>query len=483
MKKSKLVVLLKSLTPQEFKQFHKYIRSPFFTQSKDVLKLYNYLRKHYPNFDSANLNRETIFAKLYPNEKFNGSRLRNLILKITKILEDFLIYINFKQDTFQKEKVLAEIYGKRNLNVIFKKKTENLLAELEQLPFRDSDYYINKYALQRDYYFHLNTPRQGAIKKMINDAYADLNHFFALEQQLIKLELKTREKIFSEIYHNIQPKALNLILAKESKVYELFKKIIDLIDKQEEENYFETKALFLTNMDALKKENQLRILVCLLNFALNQTTQKGAIFIEEAFELYKVGLALGTFMTPPNLIPGMTFLNIITVSASLKEFDWAKAFIDKYETALDSEVAHVFKPISLANLHFYQGKFGETIQIINSNKLTDSILSILARLLVLRSFYELSLRDQTYAQSFYAYLNSFEKYLTRERKLNSKKVKGYTNFIFIFKKLIKIKTKRKIEFEDISFLEQHLSTLKPISAKSWLQEKLVTLKRKGNQEQ
>ena len=132
MHNSKLITILKALNPEEFKQFHRYIHSPFNTQSTELLELFDYLRGYYPDFDSPKLEREHVFQQLYPKEKFNGPRLRNLLFKINKILEEYLIYLEFQQNDYRRKKVLNQIYGKRNLNVIFKKKTEELISFLEK---------------------------------------------------------------------------------------------------------------------------------------------------------------------------------------------------------------------------------------------------------------------------------------------------------------------------------------------------------------
>jgi len=74
MQNSKLITLLKALSPEEFRQFYRYIRTPFFTKSADLLKLYEAIRKHYPDFNSPKLEKERLFKHLYPKETFNDAR-------------------------------------------------------------------------------------------------------------------------------------------------------------------------------------------------------------------------------------------------------------------------------------------------------------------------------------------------------------------------------------------------------------------------
>jgi len=476
MNNSKLIALLKALNPTEFRQFNRYLKSSFFTQSEDVLRLYAYLRKYYPDFSSPKLEREKAFAYLYPKEKFNGPRLRNLLLKITKILEEYFIYLEFQANEFEKKKLLTRIYGKRNLSVIYQQKTEELLDDLERQPFRNVDYFYHRYLLQKDFYFHLNTTRQGAINKKVEDAFLNLNYFFAMERLRFGAELKSRERIYAEKYNFSQNNKTEFIPPKHNKTYNLFQKIVELIEYQNEQVYFEAKSLFLEINEKINLKTQQDILLYLLNYALSQIAQKGSSFMREAFELYKIGLAKSIFITEQKSFSGVSFLNIVLVGSGLKEYEWTKNFIKEYSSLLDKSAIENFKPLAEATLYFYQEAFSRAITIINTNKFSESIIDINAKLLVLRAYYELFLLDNTYWQLLNSCLKNYEKYLSRDTKLDESKIKGYVNFIHIFKKFLKITIQKKYNHQSISTLIELLNTMSPVTAKPWLLDKISSFK-------
>lgn len=475
MKSSKLIQLLKVLDYQEFKQFYKYLQSSYFNQSEDVLRLYDYIRPHYPAFNSLKLERTKVFTHLYPEKIFNGPRLRNLILKITQILEKYLLHLEYEQDPFLKKKALTHIYGKRNLNVIFKQKTEDLLKELEEQPLRDAKYYYDRYCLLNDFYFHLNTPRDGVTKEKLIAAYHQLNYFFAIERLRFGMEFKNREKIFSDDFDFFQSDQLEFIPPENNTIYDLFKKVVDFITSPSEEIYFETKALFLGVIDNLQKEDQQRILFSLLNFALGQIAKKGKIFTQESFNLYQLGLSKSVFISEQNYFPGPTFLNIVHCGSSLKEIDWTKNFVQEYETFLDEKAKVNYYPIAVASLSFYQDDFSETVNVINASKFSNPLIAITAKLLALRAYYELCLKDSFYGQLLQFHIKAFEKFLSRDHNLEETKVQSYLNFIYIFKKFLKIEQKRSIDKVDILNLKDLLETIGPVSAKPWLQKKIESL--------
>ena len=80
MKNSKLISLLKSFSENELKEFRKFIDSSFFNkEGKYVLRFYNEVRKHYPDFTNASLERKNLFEKLYPGKSYDDVINRKLI--------------------------------------------------------------------------------------------------------------------------------------------------------------------------------------------------------------------------------------------------------------------------------------------------------------------------------------------------------------------------------------------------------------------
>jgi len=475
MKSSKLIKLLKALDYQEFKQFYKYLQSPYFTNSEDVLKLFDYLRPHYPAFNSEKLERSKAFAFLFPDKKFNGPRLRNLLLKITKILESYLIHLEHEQNNWEKKKQLTRIYGKRNINVIFKQNTTDLLKELEEQDIQDAKYYYDQYDLQTQYYFHQNTPRNSVTKEKLIAAYHNLNYFFTIERLRMGMEFKTREKIFSDSFEFFQSHQLEVIPPENSIIYDLFKKVVDFITAPSEVIYYETKVLFLEVNDNLHKDDQQRIVFSLLNFALSQISKQGETFTKEAFNLYQLGLSKSIFISQQNHFPGPTFMNIVHCGSSLNEIEWTKNFVQEYEVFLDETAKENYYPIALASLYFYQDDFNETIKIINATNFSNRLIAITAKLLALRAYYELYLEDNFYGQPLQFHIKAFERFLSRTHGLEETRVQSCLNFIYVFKRFLKVQQKKPLEQSDILQLADLLETVGPISAKPWLQIKIESL--------
>ena len=122
LKDTKLINLLKTLTPDEMKSFAKFISSSYFNSVKNYVKLFKELEKFYPKFDDDKLTNEYIYKKLFKAKAFNKQIMWNLISGFEKLAREFLI-----QNAFAKLKPLKHtlIFGElenRDLDKLFVKR-------------------------------------------------------------------------------------------------------------------------------------------------------------------------------------------------------------------------------------------------------------------------------------------------------------------------------------------------------------------------
>ncbi len=468
MQKSKLVILLKALNAEEFRQFYRYLKSPFFTKSKEVIQFYDYIRRFYPDFTDSKLDRIAIFTALYPKEKFNGPRIRNLVLKITKILEEYLIYLEYQQNDFQKKKLLTHIYGKRNVNVIFKQKTEELLADLENQPFRDADYFYHKYTLERDYYLFFHNHKDEKDLFPIKQAIKELKNFQELEQLKLSLYIRNRENIYAA-----SSKEKSRISDQNKSVAILYKEVLQLFEDNTNNNFVRVKHLFLAQKAKLRKADTQNILVILINQALKKVNVEADVYMNEVFSLYRLGID-EEILTENNTLHGFIYLNVVIYGAALGEYQWLDTFMPKYSPAISGSYTNDILVLSKAYYHFHKANFSQATNLISAHKFLNKRMEILAKTLSIRAFYELYHQDETLHGFLQNALDAFYKFLKRDFVLNNEKILTYLNFIKLLKRLVKVKHKNSTNAQKnnlISFLEAN----KPMIAVAWLRQKIEAI--------
>ena len=118
---SKLIYLLKSFTPEERKEFQKYIDSPFFNNETSISKFYSVLKKTAPDFHPKNIKKEKLYTKVYPGRSYNDVIMRNLISRTLRFAEGYITLKEFSIDFDYKSIIKMRALSNRNQSSLFEK--------------------------------------------------------------------------------------------------------------------------------------------------------------------------------------------------------------------------------------------------------------------------------------------------------------------------------------------------------------------------
>jgi hypothetical protein len=469
---TKLVSLLKSLDAAEFRKLHLFLQSPYYNRNQSVIDLYTCLRKYYPKFDSPRLEKEAVFRQLFPDRPFNMNSLRKLMSALTQLVEEYLLTLEYGQERFLKKRLLAGIYGRRNLFDLFQKSNLELIAELHAAPCRSQDYYAQLFHLNREMFFYPATDRKTSGKELLEQAMENLDSYYTLTKLQLSAEMRTRENILAE-KHSIRfleeiVRESRQSFASKNLLNLVYLNILDLHQGSDDPALFPSAiALFRKIIPGIDRLEQQTILHHLLNHCvrlinLGQTQRR-----QELFELYKLGIEFD-LLIENNQITEITFSNIVATGASMQAFEWTKDFISNYAVFLNEEVREDINALSIALLHFNKMEYDETIEALLRCSFSDILNLLKSRCLLLRTYYEKFLIDD----SFYFFLidqaNAFEKSIRRNKKIAKGKTRGYLNFIRFTKKIAQCRFRHKNTGE----LQQQLHAEETVSYKGWLLEKM-----------
>ncbi len=79
MQNSKLIRLLKSLKPAEFRELKDIIYTPYFNKNENIILFFEALKNFYPVIDQNELNDENINKKIYNYKSMIIIKFKNLI--------------------------------------------------------------------------------------------------------------------------------------------------------------------------------------------------------------------------------------------------------------------------------------------------------------------------------------------------------------------------------------------------------------------
>ena len=269
---SKLIQQLKGLNSKELKGLKSFLQSPYFNNSKDITKLFEVIRKHAPNYDSPYLEKERVFKKVFPGKSFQDVKLRNLMSKVSRLVEKYLIQAFYEEHNFEKEKLLTKIYGNRNCYSLFEQLSNKLLKEINARSVLHLSHFQDIHAISLSLYEHLQTNPKNQVH-LIKNAYEAFEQYYISERLRIAIGFKSRETQYQES-HPVPIDSFEYLLSKTNLAHTLYKKALVLLDHPEEFNYLELKEFVLKHEDSLSNQEVLLVLRLSLNYNIIRMNDK-----------------------------------------------------------------------------------------------------------------------------------------------------------------------------------------------------------------
>lgn len=477
MHNSKLFQLLRTLEASEIRWLYKFLKSPYHNSNPQYTRLFEYIKKCYPDLEHKKLDKKVAFGKLYPKEEFDPQKMRKLMHELAVLVEEFLVIHAIKNNPFKHRKFFIAELGKRNHYKAFEKETNTLLHELEQKEQRSEDHFLERYQLRKQLFAHPLTVRGQEGRDKLLRLSEELDHYFFLQKLITSVALKSNTKIFSsDLELSFVDKVLEKLEAKQQEIsidIGLFKDLNQLLNnKGDTISFTEVKQKYVIQRRYLDNYLSKTTLNFLLNFAVGKLSKGETDLIEDQFELYKIGLKDG-FLIQNDRITDKTFSNIIVCGAYLKEYKWTEEFIDNYGVFLDKILRTEIISFNKANLNFKQQKFKEAIEILNRTDFKKILYLINARMLTLECYYECLCTDDSYYDLLMSQIDAFEKFVHRQNNLSNLKKESYLNFAKALRKI----TKQKFNNQSNQGLEM-ISSMSVVM-KPWLISKIQELQKGG----
>ena len=481
MKGHKLIELAKSLSEEELKQFVHFCRFSTYHKKSLTITFAEILLKLYPDFKPQKIRKEVIFSKLYPNEAFKQKKLYDLIYFEMRLLEDFIAYLDFKENTFNQNKHLIAGLRKRNHKNLFAKKLKKANTILEEQRERDNLFFYNQFLLaaESDRYFIMNNliERNDSIREKVNN----LDLFYLATKLKESCEMISREDFIDEKYDLDLSRDLIKMIENNHEKYlshpaiNIYLLIFKLFDNQEHETLYKHIKKELIKKERLFPKNEQKVLYeFLMNYCVGRINFGINKFMSELFNLYKHILKRDLLIENGQLSQ-WTYMNIATLGQRLNKFKWTSSFLNEYKPLLHEDHQDNAFIYNTASLHFSMKEYKKALQLLHQVEFIDATYNLGTKSILLKTYYEI-----LDVEPFPHLIKSFQTYV-RNNKLMSKNQKGiYLNMVKFTRLLFDLKLKQKVNKRsvvqaDIDKIKKPVLGQKNIANISWIQEKISEL--------
>ena len=482
MKATHFVKILTTLDAKELKRFEEWISSPFFNKNKLIKKLYSSILKYAPNFDHRNFTKEKIYQQVFKNETFVATQFNNVLSDLLQLLFQYLSYQNFQQTSdFEKICLMNELFSKGLHDSMLKIGKRFQKTKTQSTLGHSSTFFDNYlYHKQMDEYFLTRSSRD--FDENLQQKNDELDLFYLSTKLKIASDMASRNLVVKGNYDCHFLEELIIRVQKDEEKYlsypavSVYYHVLQTMQNEEQEHfYFQLKQLLADNLVAFPKE-ELRILYDYArNYCIRKINKGNNSYYQEILSLYQF-LLDKKIIFKNNYLTQWDYKNIITVGVRLGQFDWTEQFIEKYKNMLppkEQENAYIY---NLASFHYERKNYKKSLLLLHEVKFTDSSYYIGAKIIQLKSYYELDEGD-----AYYALIEAFRIYIIRNRTLSDLRKRANLNFIKLAQKVYKLRDesyilRKKALVERIDKLELLIKTTSPLMNKGWLEEVLKRLR-------
>ncbi len=456
MKEIKAILIIKALTPDEFKNFGKFIESPYHNSSKNVIKLYNILKKYYPDFDNRALEITKVFKKMYPGDKYHEGNIRNLISEMGQLAESFLSFEFYKtQDHIVKTHELIMLRHK-NIPVLKDKLLNTLLAKYGKAktfiePYSQEGILLNNFKA-----FDQDSSEKGRRDSSAYSRRSEFAALFAIEFMTVsRLNVYVNEYNHNDKYPDLMAKMYDAFNFEEFLEYaklnspQLYKVIaiqyylVEIsLGRNVDENSFKFEKLFYENCRYFSKEylySLFNTLSVSYQVIVNGEQDRVVLYAKKLLKLYSIFLKRKLYKIHGPFIGPQLFITMVKAASLADDYEWIRKFISGYKDELRPEDKNDILNCSIADYNVGIKNYAEALNYYSKVEKPSLILSFTIKLGMMRCHYFLENYETAWSVSD-AYIRSFERHFKGNKSRTAE-----LHYVKLFQKLLKVVTSANLK--------------------------------------
>ncbi len=480
MPSKKLMTLLRSFSGYELQRFGKYLQSPYFNESEDLVKLFELLAEEFyePKNEAEKDNlakKQAIWKSLYGEKTYNDGHIRRLFSELIRHVQSYLALERFRKEPIQEQLLLLEILNEPDFDLHFAGVVRQSIILLEKMGLRDGNFHYYKSLLEEHLYqFTEKSDRSPEMLRSLENADFHLDCYYVSRKLRHYCDaLGYRNFLSIEENINLPPDFLHWLerskYLTEPIVNAYFLVTQMFLYPDEEKFYDELKKLLKENQSFFRQGELKSLYIHLINYCIDTKINKGRIkFFEELFGIYDVMLNCN-ILTEKGVIDPQHYKLIISVGLQVKKFDWVENFIQGYTEKLPPEEQVNARIYNLAKVHFQQQHYEKVIELLREVEYQNLTYALGGKLMLLKTYYELN--EYLALDSL---IDSFRIYLRRNKLISKEVRQQYFNVLRFVKKLSAVMPGDR---EAIAKIRQEIDACKALADKAWILQKVAELEK------
>lgn len=490
MHKSSFIEIIRTFSPKELIKFGDMLSSPYFNKNKNLIKLFDEIKKYAPSFDDDNLEKEKVWNKMFPGKEYNYGIMKNLIHELTGLCEMFITLEYYVKAEYKYEMDLINSLYFRDLPKLSLSKTKSFENSFKK-EFDNNNIFSFTYYLENS--VHVNDLKQRLIYYYADKRdnfesidlacehllYCFLYESFIFFQNILQLKLTGNKT---------KPENLLELFFKNLEESEFFNDLFDLISKKQDkisqtvigfyywyktcsttdnsEHYFRFKNFLKENITMFPVDEWDSLYQGLATGLsnINLPNLENSI---ETFEINQMIISNKMLFANGGLINFTRFISIIENACCLSKTDFAEKFYHEHYRLLPDELKECVGYYSQARIRFAKSDYGETLNLLSRIQNEPLMLKYFAK-----NIYMMTLYEKNDVESFEFALDSFRHFAKRNKLSHEASFISYSTFCNYIKTFFKLR--ENFDRYEFDILTDMLKKNKSAHV-MWLNEKLAQI--------
>lgn len=483
--KHQSINIIRSFSKKELNKFDLFIRSPYFTRSKQIAEFFSVLKNYICKYDNMeSYTKENLWRDLNLKGEYKDFVIRRMFSDLLIILKNFLVHEFISNSKFEFENYLLGQFYFRNLDKLFEEQMQITEKETNEAKMNDiGDLFdlSNIKVLKYNYLLKkLGKENRHQTFEMIeickeNMILSTIFFFWNFITSYRNIVTVSRNYNITP-YHDFEKmyKSINIVnifnTMKDENEYKLLLQISILLfeefnDMGDFRKYIKLKETVKKNENRLSKILLKSVYELMINDCVirKQVDEKHKHFYDK--EILNIYVDILQIIKDSPIITVQFFRGIMKYSLILNKHKWFQNFIETYYKKLRREHRDEMYKLAYANLYFSLRKFEEALNYINKIKGFNYYTKMDVKDLELKILYEKGLYENIY----YA-IENYKKYLKGNKSVTDKRKEMVTKFLLILKTLVSVKTKKEVIINRENLLNE-IKKDNSINEFEWLIEK------------
>jgi hypothetical protein len=470
--RNKIYEVLCCLDEPTRRRLLRFLRSPYFVQSKTLEPLCEALLAPARKNAEQGFDRQAVWAALQPGTPYDDVLFRKQCSELLKWTEVFMAEESFRARDTQMPLATLDYVVRHKIGPLNQSALQAARSAIEAKPLRPVEDIHAAYLLERQYYAMMDFDVKVNVRANLEEISHHLDVFYWIEKLKVYSAMLSQQRTAQFEYQlECLPQIRDFLATypvdsvPELAIY--YYSFLTLLEAEQEEHYTKLRG-FLDKFGALLPQQEaVELFEAALHYCAGKWNQGKAHFFQEYFDLSEMAIQKGIFLQK-NELAAWRFNNMVGSAIRINRLEWAEQFVENYKHLLPPDTRENTYTFNLARIYRYQRKYDRVLRLIQNVEYADVGYYLISKAMLIITYYETNDTD-----ALERLLQTFRVYLNRQKAIPQARRQGYLNLIRYARKLLIV---NPLDKKSVAALRQEIEEKKAgIVNYEWLLEKLAEL--------